>query len=94
MPSSFLFLLGPTDSAGHTLLMQMEEAQDQVGPIVPTLLKTLLVFPMLIFLAKTSNMVQGWKSMNHPLKEGMGMAKVVATGKSRELGPLTQTPTG
>lgn len=39
-------------------------------------IKTLLVFLMLIFLAKTSNMVHGWKSAHHPLKEGIGMANV------------------
>lgn len=86
LPSLILLLLGPPGSDGYVLLMKMAEAQDQVSPIVPTLLKTLLVFPMHVSLAKTSSMVQGWKSVCYPLKEGIGMAKDLDTGKIENWG--------
>lgn len=78
-------------TARHVLGMEKAEAQDQVSPVVSAFFKTLLVFPMPVSLAKTSNMVQRWRSVCHPLKEHMDMTKDVGSGRIRKSGPLTQS---
>lgn len=58
----------------------MAEAEDQGSPAGSALVKTLLIWPVLIALAKTNNMLQQRKNVYPPQKEGLGMAQVVETG--------------
>ena len=66
LPFPIPLLLGSKDSVEHVLLLMMAETEDQVSPVVPALVKTLLIRPILISLAKTNNMLEEHKNVYYP----------------------------